>query len=116
MEVPKYSAPNALMLRRVQHGRQGFTAGTCTERSWKVMVNGAVLRWEVGGLVDSSMNCSVGLFSMISRLDHKKNPNSRYQELEAPRSGAQLPVCGKHNLRIPRYSLMLTEEYYIIGH
>lgn len=72
MEVPKYSAPNALMLRRVQHGRQGFTAGTCTERSWKVMVNGAVLRWEVGGLVDSSMNCSVGLFSMISRLDHKK--------------------------------------------
>lgn len=97
MEVPKYSAPNALMLRRVQHGRQGFTAGTCTERSWKVMVNGAVLRWEMGGLVDSSMNCSVGLFSMISRLDHKKIQIQDINRREAgrPRSGAQLPVCGK---------------------
>ena len=27
-DVPKYSAPNALMLRKVQQGRHGETAGT----------------------------------------------------------------------------------------
>lgn len=70
MDVPKYSAPKALMLRKVQQGRHGDTGGTWTDRSWKVMVKGVVLRWDVRDLADSSMNCSVGFFILPFRMMH----------------------------------------------